>query len=253
MTSHDSGRCAAYPASTLSAFVDGDLTAGEAQAVRAHGAACPRCGALIAELAALVAAARGLDRPEPPPTLWPAVEGTLARQERQERMDRRDRIDRPWWLSLRLFGGGALAGAAAVSIVALGLSSWRAHRAAAFVATPATVAAADPLLAEAETEFARAAAAYESSIEKLRGLLAREEPRWSAEERALYAERLVQLDEAIARSQDLARRSPADSTGNEQLFAAYQQKISFLAAAVHRGGAWGESRSGDPSRNQETP
>jgi anti-sigma factor RsiW len=252
MTSRDSGRCATYPASTLSAFVDGDLTAGEAQAVRAHGAACPRCAALIAELAALVAAARGLDRPEPPPTLWSAVEGTLARQ---DRIDRRDRIDRPWWLSLRLFGGGALAGAAAVSIVALGLSSWRAHRAAAFVATPAAVAVAatDPLLAEAETEFARAAAAYESSIEKLRGLLAREEPRWSAEERALYAERLVQLDEAIARSQDLARRSPADSTGNEQLFAAYQQKISFLAAAVHRGGAWGDSRNGNPSRNEETP
>ena len=25
---------------------------------------------------------------------------------------------------------------------------------------------------------------------------------------------------------------------NEQLFAAYQQKIAFLTAAVHRGGEW---------------
>ena len=139
-------------------------------------------------------------------------------------------------------------------MVALGLASWRTPRAPVLATTPAAVAVAatDPLLAEAEAEFARAAAAYESSIDKLRGLLAREEPRWSAEERALYAERLIQLDEAIARSRDLARRSPGDSTGNEQLFAAYQQKIAFLAAAVHRGSAWGESGS-PTTRNRGTP
>jgi Putative zinc-finger len=218
--------CALYSAETLSALVDGDLPAAEAQAVRAHGAGCAACTAALADLSALVLAARALDRPEPPPTLWPAVAGELERRER------------PWWMTLRLFGTGALAGAAAVSLVALGLASWRAHRTPVFPATPeaVAVAAADPLLAEAEAEFARAGAAYEGSIEKLRGLLEREEPRWSAEERALYTERLVQLDEAIARSRDLARRSPADSTGNEQLFAAYQQKIAFLAAAVHRGG-----------------
>ena len=244
MASRDSGKvegCAVYSAETLSAFVDGDLPAALAQAVRTHGAGCPHCEAVLAELAAMVSAARGLERPEPPPTLWPAVAGALERQ------------DRPWWMRVRLFGTGALAGAAAVSIVALGLASWRTHRGPVFATTPAAVAvaAADPLRAEAEAEFARAAAAYERSIEKLRGLLAREEPRWSAEERALYAERLVQLDEAIARSRDLARRNPGDSTGNEQLFAAYQQKIAFLAAAVHRGGAW--TGSGRAAGNVGTP
>jgi hypothetical protein len=223
--------CATCSAETLSAFVDGDLTATEAQAVRAHAASCPRCAPVLADLSAMVSTARSLDRPEPPTTLWPAVAGALERQ------------DRPWWMTLRLFGAGALAGGAAVSIVALGLASFRVHGPSVFQTAPAAIALAeaDPLLAEAEAEFGRAAAAYESSIEKLRGLLAREEPRWSAEERALYAERLIQLDEAIARSRDLARRSPADSAGNEQLFAAYQQKIAFLAAAVHRGGAWGSS------------
>ena len=98
----------------------------------------------------------------------------------------------------------------------------------------------DPLLHEAEAEFAQAAAAYERSIEKLRALLAREEARWSPQERSRMAERLARLDEAIARSRELARRTPGDSAGNEQLFAAYQQKIAFLAAAVHRGGEAGE-------------
>ena len=54
------------------------------------------------------------------------------------------------------------------------------------------------------------------------------------------AERIGRLDEAIARSRELARRSPGDSAGNEQLFVAYQQKIAFLAAAVHRGGEAGD-------------
>jgi putative zinc finger protein len=228
-----SSACAQRP-ETLSAFVDGDLSTAETQALRAHVAACPRCTMSIAELTAMVTAARGLERPEPPPSLWPAVEGAMARHER------------PWWLSLRLFGSGALAGAVAVSVVALGLASWRTHRPTVpSVAPAAAVASADPLLNEAEAEFASAAAAYERSIEKLRALLTREEPRWSPAERARCAERLAQLDDAIATSRELAHRSPGDTVGNEQLFAAYQQKIAFLAEAVHRGGTFGE---GEPPR-----
>jgi Putative zinc-finger len=229
-----SSKPCAQPTETLSAFVDGDLSTAEAQAVRAHLASCPQCTVSIGQLTAMVTAARGFERPEPPPSLWPAVEGAMARHER------------PWWLSLRLFGSGALAGAVAVSVVALGLASWRTHRAApAVVALAVVTVTADPLLAEAEAEFARAATTYERSIEKLRALLAREEPRWSPVERARCEERLAQLDEAIASSRELAHRTPGDSVGNEQLFAAYQQKITFLAEAVHRGGTF---REGEPPR-----
>jgi putative zinc finger protein len=224
--------CTRYPVETLSAYADGDLPAAETHLIRAHLADCTRCAGVLTELGALASATRTLDRPEPPPSLWPAVAGAL------------DRHERPWWMALRLFGTGALAGAAAVSVAALALSSWRAHEASPAAAPQPPVVAApiaaarDPLLDEAESEFARAAAAYESSIEKLRGLIAREEPRWTQEERALYSERLFDLDDAIARSREIARKSPADSAGNEQLFAAYRHKIAFLAEAVHRGGAW---------------
>ncbi|HVY39755.1 MAG TPA: zf-HC2 domain-containing protein [Polyangia bacterium] len=236
MTDQQYPVCATFSDETLSAFADGDLPPAEAARVRAHVASCAACTAAVGQLGALAAAARQLDRPEPPPTLWLAVEGALEKHER------------PWWMSLRIFGVGALAGAAAVSIAALGLASWRTHRAeraqggsTALVAAPAAVAARvapDPLLDEAEAELARAAAAYEQSIEKLRALLEREEPRWSPDERARCAERLAQLDEAIAHSRDLARRSPGDTLGNDQLFAAYRQKIEFLAEAVHRGGTF---------------
>ncbi|MFL5303803.1 MAG: anti-sigma factor family protein [Polyangia bacterium] len=238
MTDQQYPVCATFSDETLSAFADGDLPAAEAARVRAHLPSCAACTAAAGQLGALAATARRLDRPEPPPTLWMAVEGAL------------DKPDRPWWMSLRIFGGGALAGAAAVSIAALGLASWRTHRAEresiARIAAPAALAARvapDPLLDEAEAELARAAAAYEQSIEKLRALLEREEPRWSPDERARCAERLAQLDEAIAHSRDLARRSPGDTLGNDQLFAAYRQKIDFLAEAVHRGGTFRQTSS----------
>src|SRR5579871_968668 len=159
-------RPCAQSTETLSAYADGDLPPAETQVLRAHVADCPRCTVSLAELRAMSAAARTLERPEPPPTLWAAVEGEMARH------------DRPWWMSLRLFGWGALAGAAAVSVIALGLASWRTRQASLTLPTPATAVAqvttVDPLLNEAEAEFARAAAAYERSIEKLRDLLQRE-------------------------------------------------------------------------------
>ena len=190
----------------------------------------------------MVTATQALEAPEPPPTLWAAIEGGLERHERRS------------WLAWRPFSVGALAGAFAVVLLAAGLPALRARSGGSVASLPAPapeVAAAvvhDPLLYEAEAEFAQAAAAYERSIEKLRGLLAREEPRWSPEERSRYSERVERLDDAIARSRVLARRSPGDSAGNEQLLAAYQQKIAFLSAAVHRGGEAGEWGKGGSAR-----
>jgi hypothetical protein len=223
------------PAERLSALLDGDLPAAEAEALRAHGAACDRCAAALADLGALVSAASGLESAEPPPTLWMSIEGSLARAERPSWLAS--------WSSWRPFAAGALVGAAALALALIALPGGRGPR--GIDAAPATVAVApaaapDPLLEEAETEFARAAASYERSIEKLRGLLEREEKGWSADERARVADRLAGLDDLIARSRELARQTPGDRTGNEQLFAAYQQKIAFLAATVHRGGAWSD-------------
>jgi hypothetical protein len=222
------------PAEQLSAFLDGDLPGAEAETVRAHSAACGRCATVMAELSALIHAAGGLEPLEPPPTLWRGVEGSLERRGRWQ------------WLTWRPFAVGALAGAAALALALFALPAAR-RRLAAGEPRPEVVAAAaasDPLLDEAEAEFAQAAAAYERSIEKLRMLLAGAEKGWSSDERARIAERLGRLDDAIARSREVAHRTPGDSAGNEQLFAAYQQKIAFLAAAVHRGGAWSDRRPG---------
>ena len=75
-------RCKTYTTERLSAFFDGDLPPAEAAAVRAHAATCAACTATLADLRALVTDARALEVPEPPPTLWPSIEGALDRRER---------------------------------------------------------------------------------------------------------------------------------------------------------------------------
>jgi hypothetical protein len=230
------GAASPFSDERLSAFVDGDLPGSELAQVRQHVDACAACALRAEELRGLARAARALEPPEAPPTLWPAIEGALARERRFD-----------WWLSLRPFAVGALAGAAAAAAIVFvargGRGADPAGATASVVATDpapaAPPAARDPLLAEAEQEFASAAAVYERSIEKLRGLLVREEARWTPEVRARYDERLARLDDAIARSREAARRAPTESDGQEQLFAAYQQKIAFLTETVHRGGGSG--------------
>ncbi|HEX3698759.1 MAG TPA: zf-HC2 domain-containing protein [Polyangia bacterium] len=209
----------------LSPYLDGELGDGAAARVRAHLEACAACAQVADEFQVMVRVARSLDRPEPPPTLWPAIEGALARRERGP-------------FGWRVFAGGLLAGAAvALAVVWVG-TGHLARRVPPTVArgeASAPPAATDPLLAEAEGEFERAAAAYERSIDKLRALLVREQSLWSVDERVRYSDRLARLDEAITRSRETARQRPGDVAGNELLFAAYQKKIEFLAAAVHRG------------------
>jgi hypothetical protein len=216
----------------LSAYLDGDMKPAIAELVRAHLDGCAACARAADELRAIVAGARSLERPEPPPTLWPAIEGALAEREAPLLDWRR--------IFVRGFAFGGLAGAAVM--ILLVVAFWRSPRAqsaspAPVVAEDVAAVALDPMLQEAENELETAAASYERSIAKLRSLLARlEEPRWSPDARSRFRERLARLDDAIERSRSAARSTPGDSTGNEILFAAYRSKIDFLAEAVHRGG-----------------
>ena len=254
------GARGAHVVDQLSAYLEGDLGARATESVRAHLAGCAACERAALEMRAIVVSARGLERPKPPPTLWPAIEGALARgaggADDAGLLARGDGPILPFWRSfwrsfwrpvfLRGLAVGGLAGATLVLVIGaaiglLGRGGWSSSHGGGSLASdgPAAarpVVAVDPLLEEAEVELQNAADAYERSIDKLRTLLAREEPRWNAEARAHCAERLARLDEAITRSRDAARRTPGDSAGSEILFAAYRNKIDFLAAVVQRGG-----------------
>ncbi len=226
----------------LSAWISGDLADRDTGLVRAHVDSCATCAAAAAALGAQVVAARTLNRPEPPPTLWSSIEGALAKRETG------------FW-SWRSLLAGALVGAAAVAVVVWGIVYQRGPIWSGGVAGTMSVPVADrigtvgriggidemqppnnsdPLLAEAERELNRAAAAYEQAAERLRKIFEREQALWAPEARARISDRLARLDEAVAHSRAVARRDPGDSSGADMLFSAYRRQIDFLAEAVHR-------------------
>jgi hypothetical protein len=221
-----------HPAAQVwSAYLDGDKGEREMARLRAHAAACETCRQVIDELRTSIGAARSLDRPEPPITLWPAIEGQLVEHEQV------------WW-RLRPFALGGLAG----GLLAMGCMSllwWKTSGASSGAPSSAPVAATssmaetaeprDPLLGEAEREVAAAAATYERSIAKVRRLLDRQTSSWDPEWRARTSDRLARLDEAIAVSQRALNAGQVDTGSHEILFAAYQRKLDFLADVVNRG------------------
>jgi hypothetical protein len=215
-----------------SAFLDGDHGEREMARLRAQAAACATCRESLEALRHGMLAARGLDRPDPPVTLWASIEGRLVAEEQV------------WW-RLRPFALGGLAGA--LLVLGGGVLWWKAVGHGVLVSAPSTspppgaVAETnlrevrDPLLGEAEREVAAAAATYERSIAKLRKLLDRQTSAWDPEWRARTTERLARLDDAIAESRRALGSGAVDTASHEILFAAYQRKLDFLADVVNRG------------------
>jgi putative zinc finger protein len=230
----------------LSEWLAGDMPERDAAVVRAHLAACAPCTAIVAELRVETAGLRALGRPEPPPTLWPTIEGALEAEER-------GRWSWPSWLMGAVAGamtaaivawlvvGGRGAGAPLAGGTSTGGSGARddedpSGRTEAPLAAAATGAVgADPLLVEAEHELDRAAASYATAAARLRAILDREQALWDPATRARVAERLARLDDAIVHSRAVAERDPGDGASAEMLFSAYRRQIDFLAEAVHRG------------------
>jgi predicted anti-sigma-YlaC factor YlaD len=224
-------------AERLSEWLSGDTPERDGAVVRAHLAECPACAEVLDGLRAQGETLRALGRPEPPPTLWPTIEGVLDAEERRA-------WSWPSWLM------GALAGAVTAAVVvwlAVGARSGGGvarqdpgedGRGDGQVApgTPLAVGAGtDPLLIEAEHELDRAAASYAKAAGRLRAILEREQVLWDPATRARVADRLARLDEAIVHSRAVAARDPGDSAGAEMVFSAYRRQIDFLAEAVHRG------------------
>jgi hypothetical protein len=265
----------------VSAYLAADLSERDAAGVRRHLAACAACSRVAEELGRQTEALGALDRPEPPVTMWAAIEGAC--EVRAPRgLGWADALG-PW----RLMASGAL-GLGVGALAVAGLFLWgplasrrgrgdvavsspraaprgnqmdgerreEALRAEEVVRRPgpgpdrgAGEAAADPLLAEAESELGRAALAYQTAASRLRAILDHAQLDWDPAQRARVAERLARLDEAVADSQALVRRDPGDGARAEMLFAAYQKQIDFMAEAVHRGGSSLAMPLGEPSHD----
>jgi hypothetical protein len=219
--------------SLLDAFVDGELDGERARAVRGHVGGCPPCAARLEATEILVDAARTLEPVDPPESLLGATFQRLAALEAADAEHTRLWW---WWKAWRktvLAGGLA---AAAVGAFALSFA-WRARPAEEPPPARAAVVPETDLYLEAVREVARADEEYGRAIDDLRAIVEDERPRWRPEVARAFDKNLADIDAAVERQRDLARRAPGDFAAQDALHAAYKKKIDFLQEAVVRGDA----------------
>jgi hypothetical protein len=187
----------------LSALLDGDLSARQAEAVRAHLDGCADCRAAFADLTAMRDAFRAAGEEElEGRDAWAELAAKLGPVETP-----RSRLRWMWAPAL------AMACAAAIFVVRAQLK-------------PRGISD-DQLIAQAEDEFRRADAQYQHAIDKLRGVATK-----SARDVARYQAAQAQLEAAVDECKKAARARPADTDAEQLLFAAYRKQIDFYEAQL---------------------
>ncbi len=230
MTTHE-------PESWIEAYVGGELPPDRHRLMQSHLADCPSCRAAVALLESIRASARGLPRSiEPAGDLWPAITarldaravgspassppGAAAGPSRDAAALRHRRT----WTRTR----PALA-AAAVALIALGVTTWWIARPSSTVTEVASRPAAEGSSAgsllgefgETETAYLAAAAALESALATERAHL---EPATAA----VIDRNLRILDDAIGELRAAAVASPGDPEAVEFLADGYRRKVEVL-------------------------
>lgn len=252
-----------------SAYIDGELDEARASALRGHLRTCDACLAMVEELAAIRDAAARLEPADPPPSLWAAVEQTLAEAEIAD-------ANRSWlWLRWQTFRPRLLPAAVAVAAtvaLALWVARWArtpagpaadrvaltevaaagelspASRSSGDIPAGAAAAQADrdaeSLFEARAREVLDADRRYQQTIDELSQLAAEERPSWSTAARAAFDHRMAAFAEAARRQAGEPGSSPAIQPGQpaggtsldprrrDALYAIYQAKIEFLQTVV---------------------
>ena len=189
---------------------------GEARSeVTAHGAECPFCAALLADLGAIRSAAGELPLEEPPARVWAGVREAL-REEGLIQLQRPARAPRwAWGAWLR----SPIPVAALASLLALGFVTLKSHlnphRALNLAPSVAAVdLGVEGTVTAMEQAFHAQAATLDPAV------------------KTAYQQGLDSLDGEIRECQTSLQRDPDDGLTREYLAAAYTEKAQVLASAL---------------------
>ncbi len=215
----------------LSELEDGTLDEARARAVRGHLLECAACRAEGEAIHKIAVAAASLGAVDPPASVWDGIAARL--DDHEIAYSRRSRLWW-WWQAFRrplFYAGGAVAAAALV--VVLYMRDRRVEVAPAPKPAPASPQA---LVDEALAEIERAESGYVSAIDDLRGIVGDEKSKWPPAMQAAFDRNLADIDAAVERLREAARRAPGNLQAQEALYASYRRKIDYLQEAVVRGG-----------------
>jgi hypothetical protein len=188
----------------LSAWIDDDLPAGEAEEVARHLEGCAACRGIAEDLRAITTAAVELDPPEVSDG-WGAIA---------------QRIERP--RTRRRFRLLAVAAALVLTLGALLFSQF-------------TPPKKDPVLHRAHLELGRLQQQQQRTIDALMTLVKRGRQSWDPTLRRTFTNNLGLVDAAIAECRRALDKRPDDVALKASLMAAYQRKVDLLELFTQSG------------------
>ena len=205
----------------LSEFVDGDLPAGDREALEAHLAGCEECAALVTELRAVAATAAELPDREPDRDLWPGIAARLGEAPGVTPISTRRR--RQVVLSVPQLAAAGLA----LLLVSSGLV-WVAVR----DGTDATAGMEVPGVTAVAAPQPGPVVAYDAAIAELQAVLDSRRDRLDSTTVQVVEESLATIDRAIAEAQAALREDPASRYLHRHLTNTMQRKLELLQQAA---------------------
>ena len=226
----------------LSDYLDGELSAGERDAVETHLAICAPCAAVLNDLTRVVADARNADARPPQADLWSVIAGRIEARPAPRRI---------------AFTLPQLAAAAALLMAVSGGLAWEVSQRAgrpeglrdastvagsaeapaaaadspATVAQPSRAAGADMTTARVET-VGMADAQYDAAVLDLEKALQAGRGHLDASTIAIVEHNLQIIDQAISQAREALVADPANSYLSSHLVEARRRKLDLLRRAT---------------------
>lgn len=225
----------------IGGYLERDLDAADASAFDAHLPGCAACTAALADLRAIQATARLLERRVPPAGTWERIAAAVEAEGAPPVRD--SPVSRTWnWqplaaaaaVVLMLSGGGWLVLSRQAGTPATG--------SAGVAATPGNATESD-VVQSVEMQMQLAEEEYARTIQGLEAIATVEVSTLDPETADVVQANLTLIDEAIGESQAVLEEEPTNAVAQESLFGALQSKVSLLQDTI---ALINEMRKGDP-------
>jgi hypothetical protein len=212
-------------------LVDGTLDAAAVRELEAHLATCASCARRAADLRAIRATARALERHLPPPGAWAAIASRI-----EADAARRARFGTLGWLA-----AAAVLVIVSTSVIFLLLERPDVSRSAAVPAgSPAATAPAEPagnadsaaLVESIESELTLAERHYENAIAGLEKIAKEQQATLDPQVAATLQKNLGVIDGAIEESRAALESQPNSLPAQQSLFEALRRKVGLLQDTI---------------------
>jgi len=220
----------AHPTEQLSEYIDDELTPAARASLEAHLSSCRECATLLAELRAVVTAARGVAEEPPTWDLWPGIARRLAPRSRGPQVVAIDsRRARRFSFSIPQLAAASIA----VALVSAG-AVWFAIRGGGELLAPrASTGGGAPVTAVSDAGVTdQRFAEYEAAVDDLERLLDELGDHMDPESRDAIDQNLAIIDEAIGQIRGALEADPDDAYLNTHLASTMQRKIDVLQEAT---------------------